>query len=281
MPSVALYGFATETREGVWQSKADEVWSIGWAYKYDTPRLDCILEIHPIWLQARSQKPEYVKPRDHWDWLKANHTIPIYMLKAHPEVPMAISYPIQEAMRLVPPYRRKKVFTSSFPYLVALAILKGYNPIKAYGFEMGSDTEYAYQREGAAYWIGYCDAKGIELVLPENTHLLKNKLYGYEGGQMIYRQDLERMRDKREEQKKNAFALLNVIEGRLKQLNLEHKADTPEFKELQDKWDKQYRLALVTSGALQECEYLLKHIDLEEPEDELLDPVGRIEVEDV
>lgn len=280
MPSVALYGFATATNGGIWQSKADEVWSVIWAYKYDVPRLDRILEMHPVWLQARSQKPEFEKVRQHWEWLKNNITIPIYMLAAHSEIPMAVRYPIEDAMRLVPKPRRRAVFSSSFDYLVALAVLEGYNPIECYGFEMGSDTEYRYQREGAAYWIGYCDAKGIELVLPKNTHLLSHKLYGYEGGSMIYRQDMERLKEVRMEQKKNAFALISVLEGRMKQLNADGKADSPEIKELADKWDEQYRIALVTAGALQECEYILKEIDLEEPSDELLDPMGRIIVED-
>ena len=128
--SVALYGFASATREGVWQSKADEVWSIGWAYKYDLPRLDLILEIHPIWLQALSKNPEYQKPRDHWAWMKANTTVPLYMLIQHPEVPMCVEYPILQAMDLVPVSRRRKVFSSSFDFLVPLAILKGYKRIE-------------------------------------------------------------------------------------------------------------------------------------------------------
>lgn len=281
MPSVALYGFATATNGGIVHSKADHIWSLGWAYKYPVPRLDMILEIHPIWLQARCQKPEYQKPRDHWTWMKANTTIPLYMMVKHPEVPMAVRYPIEAAQALVPVPRRKAVFSSSFDFLMALSIVQGYERIECYGFEMGSDTEYRYQREGAAYWIGYCDAHGIDLVLPESTRLLSKRLYGYEGGSMIYRQDLERMKITRERQKKDAFAKLSFLEGRMKQLAVEDQSETPEFQGLQAAWDEQYRIALVTSGALQECEYLLKEIDLEEPDDALTDPVGWIEVQEM
>ena len=279
MSSVALYGFATATRGGVWQSKADQVWSVIWAYNYHTPRLDRILEMHPVWLQAQSQKPEYEKVRQHWEWLKSNTTIPIYMLSRRPEVPMSVNYPLAEVQALVPEARRKSVFTSSFDYLMGLAVLEGYDRIETYGFEMGSDTEYRYQREGAAYWIGYCDAHGIEVVTPKNTALLSKRLYGYEGGSMIYRQDLERMKSVREKQKKDAFAELANIEGRLKQALIDGMLETPTYKDLQIKWDEQYRIALVTSGALQECEYYLKEIDLEEPSEELVDPVGFITIE--
>lgn len=276
--SVALYGFAPATREGIWQSKADEIWSIVWAYKYDIPRLDRILEMHPIWMQARSQKPEYIKAREHWDWLKQNTTYPVYMMDARPEVPRAIRYPLEAVQKLVPPARRRKVLSSSFDYLIALAVLEGFHRIEAYGFEMGSDTEYRYQREGAAYWIGYCDAAGIELVLPENTRLLSSRLYGYEGGSMIYRQDLERMRTTRERQKVEGFSKLSFLEGRLHEILKAHGQDSDEFREAQKAWDSQYRLCLVISGALQECEYYLKEIDLEEPDTELTDPVGFVEV---
>jgi hypothetical protein len=279
MKSVALYGFAPATREGVWKSKADKVWSIVWAYKYEMPRLDRIIEMHPIKMQAASAKPEYIKAREHWAWLKANTTIPIYMLAQYPEVPMCRIYPIGRVQALVPTARRRKVFSSSFDYLIALAILEGYERIETYGFEMGSDTEYKYQREGAAYWIGYCDAHGIELVLPENTALLRNKMYGYEGGSMIYRQDMERMKTTRERQKVDAFARLANLEGQLKVTLSEKGADDPAYKELTDTWNSQYRLCLVISGALQECEYYLKEIDLEEPSEELSDPVGFIPME--
>lgn len=288
MKSVALYGFASATREGIWESKADEIWSIVWAYKYNLPRIDRLLEIHPTWMQAASKKREFEKVRDHWAWLKANTEIPVYMIEKRPEVPRSICYPIEDVQALVPPQRREKVFTSSFDYLMGLAILEGFKRIEIYGFEMGSDTEYRYQREGAAYWIGYCDAAGIELIQPKGSILLRSKMYGMGAGSMIYRQDMERMRATREKQKVEAFARLSNLEGRLqiiteqmvaaeKNGNQEKKAEFEVLqKEAANKWDEQYRLCLVISGALQECEYLLSEIDLEEPSEELIDPIGFI-----
>lgn len=279
MRSVALYGFAPATREGVWQSRADEIWSIVWAYKYTLPRLDRIIEIHPIWMQAQSTKPEYVKAREHYQWLKTNWQIPVYMTEQRPEIPRCVRYPIEHVQGLLPHSRKQKVFSSSFDFLMGLAIYEGFDRIECYGFEMGSDTEYRYQREGAAYWIGQCDARGIELVLPTNTALLRNKMYGYSGGSMIYRQDLERMRTVRTQQKVEAFAKLANLEGQLKATVAAYGTDGDEYLELQRAWDSQYRLCLVISGALQECEYYLKEIDLEEPSTVLVDPVQFIPLE--
>ena len=138
MKSVALYGFASAIREGIWQSQADEIWSITWAYKYNVPRIDRLFEVHPIWMQAKSEKMEYVKPRDHWAWLKANTTIPVYMLEQRPEVPLCIRYPIEDVQKLIPPARQRKVFSSSFDFLMGLAVLENFKRIELYGFEMGS-----------------------------------------------------------------------------------------------------------------------------------------------
>lgn len=274
---MALYGFAPISRDGVWQSQADEVWSIVWAYKYKLPRLDRILEIHPVWMQAKSQKTEYIKAREHWDWMKKNETIPVYMTVQHPDVPMCVRYPLEGVQSLLPSARRKSVFTSSFDFLMGLAVYEGFERIEAYGFEMGSDTEYRYQREGASYWIGYCDAHGIELVLPGNTALLSKRLYGYEGGSMIYRQDLERMREIRQTQKRDAFARIAYLEGQAKAFR--EAGDTEKLAQAEQDLEAQTRLALVISGALQECEYYLKEIDLEEPSAELSNPIVSISPE--
>jgi hypothetical protein len=272
MTSVALYGFAEHSRDGIWNSRADQVWSIAWAYEYDVPRLDRILEIHPIWMQAQSKKAEYIKARQHWAWLKKNKTIPIYMMNRHPEVPKAVRYPLEDVQALVPEARRKKVFTSSFDFLMALAILEGFTRIEVYGFEMGSDTEYRYQREGAAYWISQCDARGIELVLPENSMLLKNKIYCYEGGAMIYRQDLERIKLNRETQKSDGFARLSFLQGQIS-----NEKDEQKKLELQTAITEQAHQCLLLSGSLQEIEYLLKEIDLEEPVPDFKNPFKTIE----
>jgi predicted mannosyl-3-phosphoglycerate phosphatase (HAD superfamily) len=101
-------------------------------------------------------------------------------------------------------------------------------------------------------------------------------MYGYEGGSMIYRQDLERIRGVREEQKKNAFARLSNLEGQLKATSMVWQ--NAKWKALAEERDAQYRIALVTAGELQECEYLLKEIDLEEPSDLLIDPVTVINI---
>lgn len=271
MKTVALYGFASVSREGIHNSKADEIWSITWAYKYNVPRIDRLFEMHPIWMQAKSQKPEYIKPREHWEWMKKNTDIPIYMLLNHPEVPKSIRYPIEKVWELIPSSRRRNVFTSSFDYLMGLAILEKFERIELYGFEMGSDTEYRYQREGSSYWIAQADARGIEVVLPENTALLKKKMYGYEGGSMIYRQDLERIKDSWAQQKVDAVGRVTYLEGRIGEAILTHGLESEQVKTLQEDFERSYRMSLIIEGYERAVNYLLKEIDLEEPVEDFVD----------
>ena len=87
---------------------------------------------------------------------------------------------------------------------------------------------------------------------------------------MIYRQDLERMRDIREAQKQETFARIAYVEGKIAQAAEEEKPA------LQEEREKLLRLALVTHGALEECKYYLAELDLEEPSQELTDPLRQI-----
>jgi hypothetical protein len=80
---------------------------------------------------------------------------------------------------------------SSFPYMLAMAYMEGYNPIYVYGFEFRPDTEYRYQRVGAALMIGLVGGRGVDVILPEGNALLPPTSYGYQEYQTVGRQSLE------------------------------------------------------------------------------------------
>ena len=249
MKTVAICGFASTTRDGVRRSTADEIWSLNWVYNYDfLPRIDRLFEMHPIWWQAKNTKPAYEKPRKHWQWLQEQHPFPIYMLEHRPEVPACVVYPIEKVsfdlfgakwyyqlfdfrkfsfdwwMKIL--HRRKKgglllrgrnpmrLFGSSVDYMLALAIHEGFERIELYGVEMGSMTEYQYQRESLMLFAGIGMGRGCTIAIPEGSILFnKNKLYGYEGGQMIFRQDLERLKNEAAQMHENEKAILQFKEG--------------------------------------------------------------------
>jgi len=289
MPSVALVGFAPNTLEHVRLSSADEIWSIVWAYKYHQfSRLNRLFEMHPIWMQAESRKKEYVKPREHWAWLKVNKQFPVYMLEDRQEVPACVRYPIEDVTRdLLGGWTRSgkpmHLFTSSFDFMIALAIHEGFDEIEIIGAEMSSDSEFRYQREGYAFWHGFALGHGVRINQHAPTQLLyKPRRYGYDGFQMIYRQDLERLRNEYGLQHRDALARVQFFEGQVQTAreavemfdgDEQTRARLVEHLETKiQRLNSERDILAISSGALQTVDYLIKEIDLEENDSTLNNP---------
>lgn len=240
MKRLALVGFAPNTLRFLRHSKADEVWSIVWAYQYpEITRMDRLFEIHSeLSLAANDKRPAYKKARDHWSWMKANRNLPIYMQDVHPDIPMSVRYPIEDVSQDIfgcsfddldenaktnGHYRwtragiPARLFTSTVDYMFALAIQEAkWDVIEIYGIELSSDSEYIYQRDGYGFYHGFAMGRGIKIEQQDTTKLLyKPKRYGYDGYQMISRQSLESLKRKRNEQLEVASAELAYLEGKL------------------------------------------------------------------
>lgn len=279
MKSVALLGGADITRDAIKDSTADEIWTANWTYVEPwCPKFDRLFEMHPIWLYGNADKDEWIKPFKHWKWLQDGEKgYPIYMLMEHPDVPSCVRYPIEEITedlfsdRLLKGDEPSSFYSSSADYMLAMAIHEGFDRIELYGIEMGSDTEYRYQREGGAFFVGLAIGRGITVQRQSNSIMLKGKKYGYEGGQMIFRQDLEAMYRHWVRVKRDRFALMQNLEGRLQGL-FEDGKTREELQELAFKCSKARENAAVASGWVACLEYEINEVDLEEPEMELLNP---------
>jgi hypothetical protein len=121
------------------------------------------------------------KNANHWPWLQETHGKPIYMQERDERVPDSVAYPLDEAKALA----GVQMFTTSFAYMAALAILQGYEEIRIYGVEL-SASEYEYQASGYLFWFGFLRGRlGADKVDSAVLYLDKNiftaPLYGYEG----------------------------------------------------------------------------------------------------
>jgi len=124
--------------------------------------------------------------KGHYDWLRKNHDRPIYMLFDYPEIPNCSVYPLGDVSEqffsnLRVGKKGLQYFSSSFAYMVALALHEDFDRIEVYGFEMSADDEYAPQKAGAEFWLGVLTGMGKELYLPPDSQLLWGPLYGYQG----------------------------------------------------------------------------------------------------
>lgn len=290
MSTLALLGGAEITRGAIAQSKADEMWTMNWFYLYDwVPRIDRLFEMHPIWMYGQTGKPEHKKIADHWKWLlQTEKPFPVYMLARLNQVPQCVPYPLKEVTRRIFDNKLFRgdnyvdYYSSTIDYMLALAIYEKMEGITAlerielYGIEMGSETEYRYQREGATFFMGRAIGVGIEIAIQPNSVLLKKRKYGYEGGQMIFRQDLERMLTNFQQQKKEAEARLQFAEGRLSVLKDDGKGTEEELSEAQKACTRARDDLMVASGAEQTVIYEIQEIDLEEPDLTLENPIANV-----
>jgi hypothetical protein len=150
------------------------------------PRADATFQIHDpvIW-----KNPENRNDKGYSEWLKRNDIPPVYMQEDYPEVPQARQFPLDGILEMTANFNQNKFITSSPSYGIALAVYLGYKRIEIYGVEMESQTEYAYQRAGVAYWVGVAVGKGIDVYT--NSRIFEEPLYGYEGRITIEQMDYE------------------------------------------------------------------------------------------
>lgn len=308
MTTIALVGGASTTRGAVQYSNADEIWTANWSYKYDyVPRIDRLFEMHPVWLYAEADKVAWSKPKEHWEWLQQEHPYPIYCLQKHPLIPSAVRYPIEDAIDeifgglLV---RRNweegteeptRFFSSSFDYMFGLACLMreewDIDTIEIFGVEMGSGTEYRYQRYGGNFFIQAAMARGIKVIIPHNSQIVISKLYGGEGAQMIFRTDLENYLAKYNNMREEGTAALNHLEGQGAHLAGELQRCVNEYgidddrsvaaakavTDHQAKMQAQRDTVSIAAGAYQAVFHLIKEVDLEVSDGELQNIWGKTE----
>ncbi len=184
--TVALVGFAPTSRDlAPYDDPATEIWAMNESYKYD------FVKRATRWFQMHSEsnfsRPDNPNDPDHYEWLRTQKEYPILMQHKYRQIPMAVAYPLEDVIRLT----GLRYFTSTFAYMIGLAILEKFERIELYGFEMASNTEYHYQRACAEFWMGYAIGLGIDVALPENCNLLSGQLYGYELMSVGFRQQLE------------------------------------------------------------------------------------------
>lgn len=99
----------------------------------------------------------------------------IYMQRCFPDIPTSIEYPLSDVFRMFRSY-----LTSSFSYMVALAILEGVSEIGVWGVD-AADEEWGWQRPSLEYLLGYAEGNGIKVTIPGTSSLLRAPfLYGYQ-----------------------------------------------------------------------------------------------------
>lgn len=113
-----------------------------------------------------------------WAWYtRQSPDRPIYLLEPHPEVPASVAFPRDAVQARFPTTR----FTVSVDWMIALALMEGFDRIVLNGIGTRFEPDYQYAHRGILYWLGYAEGKGIDLVIEgPSCYAVPEKVYGYE-----------------------------------------------------------------------------------------------------
>lgn len=224
MKEVALVGLASDSVHHALNlpHNGEEVWSLNVAKElHPGLNLTRLFDMHQPWLMKSYQyNNAYGEPLDHWGWLQEKHPFPIYTLEAYPFIPSSVGYPFNDvASDLFGKLRRgdelASYFGSSFNFMLGLAIHERFERVSIYGFEMATFSEFAYQKAAAEAMIGIALGRGIEVVLLEESRLMKAKVYGYTDAQMMTRRRLTQMQKFYHVEEQRYQGFVNVLQGRI------------------------------------------------------------------
>ncbi len=105
--------------------------------------------------------------------------MPLISIKKYPDIPSSFEYPLFDVIR----YTGVDYFTNTIDYMIAFAIYCGFKEINLYGVNMATNSEYAYEKPGVDFWIGYALGKGIKVNYESKWSTMlrsrDDKVYGY------------------------------------------------------------------------------------------------------
>jgi hypothetical protein len=168
---VALIGTAPSSRMlAPFNDPSWKIWGCSPGNMNQLPRVDVWFELHSnlLWPEHESYGKPYI------EWLKTV-PFPVYM-QDNVLVPNATPFPMLDMVREF----GRSFFTSSFAWMMALAIKQGATEIALYGIDMASRDEYIQQRPGFYYFKDQAERRGIKISAPHESDIMQPPpLYAY------------------------------------------------------------------------------------------------------
>jgi len=168
---IALIGTAPSSRMlAPFNDDSWQIWACSPGNMNTLPRVNIWFELHSnlLWPEHESYGKPYV------EWLR-QQKFPIYM-QDQSLVPAALTFPKDG---LVAEFG-SDFFTSSFAWMMALAMKMGAVEIALYGIDMASRDEYIRQRPGFYYFRHLAERQGIKVSAPHESDIMQSPpLYAY------------------------------------------------------------------------------------------------------
>lgn len=144
-----------------------EKWGLAWD---PLPICSRYFEMHAFWRNFRDDPDD---AEEHRRWLMGQK-IPVYMRQVEHDIPNSVAYPFDEVGKLIKQVNGGVPYLeSSIAFMLALAIYEKPDRIGIWGVDMGTTTEYYYQRPNMEYLIGFGRGLGIPIFAPPDCALMK------------------------------------------------------------------------------------------------------------
>lgn len=197
MKTVRIIGTARNAKELPHTAEGIEVWVCNGLTAVSL-RSKQALAIWTRWFNLHSKKHMLGSYPSAYHYYQNNaNGRPIYLLKAQPDISTSIAFPREQIQAAFATAKGpNRYFTCSVCWLIALAILEGFERIELWGFEL-RDTKpgstFAFERPCFAYWVKMARDRGIEVfyqdavtklyedgkMIPGDPDTYTGKLYGY------------------------------------------------------------------------------------------------------
>jgi hypothetical protein len=168
---VALIGTAPSSRMlAPYNDPSWQIWACSPGNMGALPRVDIWFELHSnlLWPEHESYGKPYI------EWLK-QQAFPVYM-QDQSQVDRALTFPKDELVARF----GDDFFTSSFAWMMAMAIQQGATEIALYGIDMASRDEYIRQRPGFFFFRHLARLAGIKVSAPHESDIMQSPaLYAY------------------------------------------------------------------------------------------------------
>lgn len=188
MKKVCIVGFAPGFSEYP-KDYEGEVWSLNTAH-LKFPRIDRLFLADKISDKTDIKTGYYIEqfgtnigkkvPIDEEGYKERirKMNLPFVSCHPYPDVPTYEPYPIKEVYETF----GAAYFANCIAYVLAYALLKGFEEIELWGVKQGEMTEYYFHKGSIEFWIGMAVGSGVNVRIMGDSMLLQplnKQLYGY------------------------------------------------------------------------------------------------------
>jgi hypothetical protein len=178
---VCIVGFSNTRGEAPYADPDMEIWGLNDIFEV-IPRVDRLFQVHQrTEVETHTTRTEGKPHPERLKELKC----PIIMGEAWPEIPNSVAIPIKRIIAATGG-EIADYYTNTVSYMIALAIAEEFQEIHVYGVDMAVGSEYESQRPSCELFLGIAIGRGIKLVIPPTSDLLKTRFrYGLQDREIL------------------------------------------------------------------------------------------------